>query len=88
MWATNPFAAALAEAEAAVRAAEPAVPPDLDAALAETLAEAEDAEAPEEIIVGSSSGSLRGAPGVARRGDAPRGARHDGPSHSSAPGGH
>ncbi len=49
VWATNPFAAALAEAEAAVRAAEPAVPPDLDAALAETLAEAENAEAPEEI---------------------------------------
>jgi flagellar biosynthesis GTPase FlhF len=45
VWATNPFAAALAEAEAAVRAAEPAVPPDLDAALAEALAEAEDAEA-------------------------------------------
>jgi hypothetical protein len=44
VWATNPFAAALAEAEAAVRAAEPAVPPDLDAALAEALAEAEDAE--------------------------------------------
>lgn len=51
VWATNPFAAALAEAEAAVRAAEPAVPPDLDAALAEALAEAEDAEAPEEIVV-------------------------------------
>ena len=50
VWATNPFAAALAEAEAAVRAAEPAVPPDLDAALAEALAEAEDAEAPEEIV--------------------------------------
>ncbi len=50
VWATNPFAAALAEAEAAVRAAEPAVPPDLDAALAEALAEAEDAEAPEEIL--------------------------------------
>ena len=50
VWATNPFAAALAEAEAAVRAAEPAVPPDLDAALAETLAEAEDAEAPVEEI--------------------------------------
>ena len=50
MWATNPFAAALAEAEAAVRAAEPAVPPDLDAALAEALADAEDAEAPEEIL--------------------------------------
>ncbi len=49
-WATNPFAAALAEAEAAVRAAEPAVPPDLDAALAEALAEAEDAQAPEEIV--------------------------------------
>jgi flagellar biosynthesis GTPase FlhF len=40
-WATNPFAAALAEAEAAVRAAEPAVPPDLDAALAAALADAE-----------------------------------------------
>lgn len=51
VWATNPFAAALAEAEAAVRAAEPVVPPDLDAALAEALAEAEDAEAPEEIVV-------------------------------------
>jgi flagellar biosynthesis GTPase FlhF len=51
VWATNPFAAALAEAEAAVRAAEPAVPPDLDAALAEALAEAEDAEAPVEEIV-------------------------------------
>ncbi len=51
VWATNPFAAALAEAEAAVRAAEPAVPPDLDAALAEALAEVEDAEAPEEIVV-------------------------------------
>ncbi len=50
VWATNPFAAALAEAEAAVRAAEPAVPPDLDAALAEALAEAEEAEAPEEIV--------------------------------------
>jgi flagellar biosynthesis GTPase FlhF len=50
VWATNPFAAALAEAEAAVRAAEPAVPPDLDAALAEALAEAEDAEEPEEIL--------------------------------------
>ncbi len=50
VWATNPFAAALAEAEAAVRAAEPAVPPDLDAALAEALAEAEDAETPEEIV--------------------------------------
>jgi flagellar biosynthesis GTPase FlhF len=50
VWATNPFAAALAEAEAAVRAAEPAVPPDLDATLAEALAEAEDAEAPEEIL--------------------------------------
>ncbi len=50
VWATNPFAAALAEAEAAVRAAEPAVPPDLDAALAEALADAEDAEAPEEIL--------------------------------------
>jgi hypothetical protein len=50
VWATNPFAAALAEAEAAVRAAEPAVPPDLDAALAEALAEAEAAEAPEEIL--------------------------------------
>ena len=50
VWPTNPFAAALAEAEAAVRAAEPAVPPDLDAALAEALAEAEDAEAPEEIV--------------------------------------
>jgi flagellar biosynthesis protein FlhF len=49
-WATNPFAAALADAEAAVRAAEPAVPPDLDVALAEALAEAEDAEAPEEIL--------------------------------------
>ncbi len=47
VWATNPFAAALAEAEAAVRAAEPAVPPDLDAALAEALAEAEGAEDPE-----------------------------------------
>ncbi len=47
-WATNPFAAALAEAEAAVRAAEPAVPPDLDAALAAALAEAEaEAEAAE-----------------------------------------
>ncbi len=54
VWATNPFAAALAEAEAAVRAAEPAVPPDLDAALAEALAEAEDAEAPEEIVTASS----------------------------------
>ncbi len=51
VWATNPFAAALAEAEAAVRAAEPAVPPDLDAALAEALAEAEEAEAPVEEIV-------------------------------------
>jgi flagellar biosynthesis GTPase FlhF len=51
VWATNPFAAALAEAEAAVRAAEPAVSPDLDAALAEALAEAEAAEAPEEIVV-------------------------------------
>jgi flagellar biosynthesis protein FlhF len=51
VWATNPFAAALAEAEAAVRAAEPAVPPDLDAALAEALAEAEDAQAPVEEIV-------------------------------------
>ncbi len=50
VWATNPFAAALAEAEAAVRAAEPVVPPELDAALAEALAEAEDAEAPEEIL--------------------------------------
>ncbi len=50
VWATNPFAAALAEAEAAVRAAEPAVPPDLDAALAEALAEAEEAEAPVEEI--------------------------------------
>jgi flagellar biosynthesis GTPase FlhF len=50
VWATNPFAAALAEAEAAVRAAEPAVPPDLDAALAEALAEAEEAEAPLEEI--------------------------------------
>jgi hypothetical protein len=46
IWATNPFAAALAEAEAAVRAAEPAVPPDLDAALAEALAEAEEAGVP------------------------------------------
>jgi hypothetical protein len=46
IWATNPFAAALAEAEAAVRAAEPAVPPDLDAALAEALAEAEEAGIP------------------------------------------
>ena len=46
VWATNPFAAALAEAEAAVRAAEPAVPPDLDAALAEALAEAEEAGVP------------------------------------------
>ncbi len=54
VWATNPFAAALAEAEAAVRAAEPAVPPDLDAALAEALAEAEDAQAPEEIVAASS----------------------------------
>ena len=53
VWATNPFAAALAEAEAAVRAAEPAVPPDLDAALAEALAEAEDAEAPVDEIVPS-----------------------------------
>lgn len=43
-WATNPFAEALAEAEAAVRAAEPSVPPDLDAALAAALAEAEAAE--------------------------------------------
>jgi flagellar biosynthesis GTPase FlhF len=51
VWATNPFAAALAEAEAAVRAAEPAVPPDLDAALAEALAEAEDAQAPGEEIL-------------------------------------
>ncbi len=51
VWATNPFAAALAEAEAAVRAAEPAVPPDLDAALAEALAEAEEAEAPLEEII-------------------------------------
>jgi flagellar biosynthesis protein FlhF len=51
VWATNPFAAALAEAEAAVRAAEPAVPPNLDAALAEALAEAEDAEAPLEEII-------------------------------------
>jgi hypothetical protein len=50
VWATNPFAAALAEAEAAVRAAEPAVPPDLDAALAEALAEAEDAQAPDEVL--------------------------------------
>lgn len=54
VWATKPFAAALAEAEAAVRAAEPAVPPDLDAALAEALAEAEDAEAPEEILATAS----------------------------------
>jgi flagellar biosynthesis protein FlhF len=46
VWATNPFAAALAEAEAAVRAAEPAVPPELDEALVEALAEAEAAEAP------------------------------------------
>ncbi len=44
VWATNPFAEALADAEAAVRAAEPAVPPDLDAALAAALAEAEAAE--------------------------------------------
>jgi flagellar biosynthesis protein FlhF len=51
VWATNPFAAALAEAEAAVRAAEPAVPPDLDAALVEALAEAEEAEAPLEELV-------------------------------------
>ena len=51
VWATNPFAAALADAEAAVRAAEPAVHPDLDAALAEALAEAEDAEAPVAEIV-------------------------------------
>jgi flagellar biosynthesis protein FlhF len=44
----DPFAAALAEAEAAVRAAEPAVPPHLDAALAAALAEAEaEAEAAE-----------------------------------------
>jgi flagellar biosynthesis protein FlhF len=48
VWATNPFAEALAEAEAAVRAAEPAVPPDLDAALAEALAEAEAAGLPVE----------------------------------------
>ncbi|MGH2855405.1 MAG: hypothetical protein ACRDLF_14570 [Solirubrobacteraceae bacterium] len=47
-WAANPFAAALAEAEAAVCAAEPAVPPDLDAALAAALADAEaEAEAAE-----------------------------------------
>jgi flagellar biosynthesis protein FlhF len=51
IWATNPFAAALAEAEAAVRAAEPAVPPELDEALVEALAEAEAAEAPVEIQV-------------------------------------
>jgi flagellar biosynthesis protein FlhF len=50
IWATNPFAAALAEAEAAVRAAEPAVPPELDEALVEALAEAEAAEAPVEVI--------------------------------------
>jgi len=50
IWATNPFAAALAEAEAAVRAAEPAVPPELDEALVEALVEAEAAEAPIEVI--------------------------------------
>jgi flagellar biosynthesis GTPase FlhF len=61
VWATNPFAAALAEAEAAVRAAEPAVPPNLDAALAEALAEAEDAEAPVEEIVPAPS-ALPAAP--------------------------
>ncbi len=51
VWATNPFAAALAEAEAAVRAAEPTVPPDLDAALAAALAEAEAAGLPPEPTI-------------------------------------
>jgi hypothetical protein len=51
IWATNPFAEALAEAEYAVRAAEPTVPPDLDAALAAALAEAEDAGVPVEPTV-------------------------------------
>jgi flagellar biosynthesis GTPase FlhF len=47
----NPFAAALADAEAAVRAAEPAVPPDLDAALAAALADAEAAGLPVEPAI-------------------------------------
>jgi hypothetical protein len=50
-WAANPFAAALADAEAAVRAAEPAVPPALDAALATALAEAEAAGLPVEPAI-------------------------------------
>jgi flagellar biosynthesis GTPase FlhF len=47
----NPFAAALADAEAAVRAAEPAVPPALDAALAAALADAEAAGLPVEPAI-------------------------------------
>ncbi len=47
----NPFAAALADAEAAVRAAEPAVPPALDAALAAALANAEAAGLPVEPAI-------------------------------------
>jgi flagellar biosynthesis protein FlhF len=65
VWATNPFAAALAEAEAAVRAAEPAVPPDLDAALAEALADAEEAQAPEEIVAAPLPDDLEVEPAAA-----------------------